>query len=187
MKMIALINTARSTRESNHNCIKQKTALFVKFVFKTENIRLEYRSIHIRAYVCIHRQNSQQTASLIRNTVGLVSTTCMNNIRKGMSKRERERERENVFGSYMLYVVRIRYFYILSFYHSCPIRFLIFPCFSCMAESSLEVDGENISGLYFCHLLCSMMHLICFHFFLFLFYCILKHYFRNVKINRCKF
>ena len=82
------------------------------------------------------RQNSQQTASLIRNTVGLVSTTCMNNIRKGMSmRRERERERENVFGSYMLYVVRIRYFYILSFYHSCPIRFLIFPCISCMAES----------------------------------------------------
>ena len=40
------------------------------------------------------RQNSQQTASLIRNTVGLVSTTCMNNIRKGMSKRERERERK---------------------------------------------------------------------------------------------
>ena len=40
------------------------------------------------------RQNSQQTASLIRNTVGLVSTTCMNNIRKGMSMRERERERE---------------------------------------------------------------------------------------------
>ena len=93
------------------------------------------------------RQNSQQTASLIRNTVGLVSITCMNNIRKGMSKRERERERENVFGSYMLYVVRIRYFYILSFYHSCPIRFLIFPCFSCMAESFLEVSGENISGL----------------------------------------
>ena len=42
------------------------------------------------------RQNSQQTASLIRNTVGLVSTTCMNNIRKGMSKRERERDRERM-------------------------------------------------------------------------------------------
>ena len=60
-KMNALINTARSTRESNHNCIKQKTALFVKFVFKTENIRLEYRSIHIRAYVCI--QTAKQSTN----------------------------------------------------------------------------------------------------------------------------
>ena len=82
-------------------------------MFKTENIRLGHRSIHIRAYVCIHRQNSQQTASLIRNTVGAVNTTCTNNVRNGMSNEERERERERerssgTFGSYMLYVVRMR-------------------------------------------------------------------------------
>ena len=48
------------------------------------------------------RQNSQQTASLIRNTVGAVNTTCTNNVRNGMSneerdkKKEKEREREIV-------------------------------------------------------------------------------------------